>query len=81
MGWEDRHLHAFAIDGIIFGDPQDDEDGERGTLDEARFKLRQVFHKEGQHIRTEYDFGDDWEHTLEVEKISTPQKTRAIHFV
>jgi hypothetical protein len=73
MGWEDYHLHMFTIEGLIYGDPVDDEYGDLGTINEANYRLRQVIHREGQRFSYEYDFGDSWEHTLLVEKILSPQ--------
>jgi hypothetical protein len=35
---------------------QDDEYGDLGTVDEARFKLNQVIYREGQRLSYEYDF-------------------------
>lgn len=69
MGWENYHLHMFTIDGKIYGDPEDDEYGTMGTINEKRFKLNQVVKGEGFKFRYEYDFGDSWEHGLIVEKI------------
>ena len=69
MGWEDYHLHMYTIEGLIYGDPADDEFGDLGTLDEACYKLNQVIYGEGQRFTYEYDFGDSWDHTLLVEKI------------
>lgn len=74
MGWEDYHLHMFTIEGSIYGDPADDEYGDLGTIDEARFKLNQVIYREGQRLSYEYDFGDSWDHTLLVEKILPPKE-------
>jgi hypothetical protein len=73
MGWEDNHLHMFTIEGSIYGDPADDEYGDRITLDEANYKLSQVIYGEGHRFTYEYDFGDGWDHTLLVEKIISPQ--------
>jgi hypothetical protein len=72
MGWEDYHLHMFTIEGFIYGDPADDEYGDRITLDEANYKLSQVIYGEGQRFTYEYDFGDGWDHTLLLEKIFLP---------
>ena len=72
MGWEDYHLHMFTIEGLIFGDPADDEYGDRITLDEANYKLSQVIYGEGQRFTYKYDFGDGWDHTLLLEKIFSP---------
>jgi len=72
MGWMDYHLHMFEIDGQIFGDPQDDEFGEMGTLDETNYRIRKVIEHEGLRFQYEYDFGDGWRHTLLLEKIPAP---------
>jgi len=69
MGWTNSHLHMFTINGQIYGDPEDDEYGDLGTKNEARFKLNQVAGREGSKFRYEYDFGDSWEHELILEKI------------
>jgi hypothetical protein len=74
MGWEDYHLHMFTIEGSIYGNPRDDEYGDLGTLDEASFTLNQVVYGEKQRFTYEYDFGDSWDHTLLVEKISPPEE-------
>jgi len=75
MGWEDYHLHMFTIEGLVYGNPADDEDGDLGTANEGRYKLSQVIHREGQSFSYEYDFGDSWDHTLLVEKVFSPQDT------
>ena len=75
MGWTNSHLHMFEIDGQVFGDPQDDEFGEMGTLDETDYRIRKVIEREGQQFQYEYDFGDSWRHTLLLEKILPPDPT------
>ena len=69
MGWQDYHLHMFTVNEQIYDDPEDDEYGDLGTKNEARFKLNQVLGRKGSRFRYEYDFGDSWEHELIVEKI------------
>ncbi len=76
MGWTNSHLHMFEINGQVFGDPQDDEFGEMGTIDEADYRLRKVIVDEGLWFQYEYDFGDGWRHTLRPEKILPPDPTR-----
>ena len=78
MGWWDYHLHMFTIADEIYGDPADDEYGELGTLNEARYKLSQVIYGAGQRFSYEYDFGDSWDHTLLVEKIGPPEE--GVHY-
>ncbi len=74
MGWEDSHLHVYTIEGLTYGNPEDDEFGDLGTLDEANTQLSQVIYGEGQRFSYEYDFGDSWDHTLLVEKILPPEE-------
>ncbi len=74
MGWKDYHLHEFTIEGSAFGDPENDEYGDRDILNEADYKLNQVIFREGQRFDYEYDFGDGWSHDLLVEKILPRQK-------
>jgi hypothetical protein len=74
MGWEDYHLHMFKVEGLIYGNPADDEYGDLGTINEASYKLSRVIYAEGQRFTYEYDFGDSWDHTLLVEKIFSPQE-------
>jgi len=73
MGWQNYHLHQFTIHEQIYGDPADDEFGELGTLNEAKFTLAKLIKKEGLKFEYEYDFGDSWEHTLLLEKILPPE--------
>ncbi len=76
MGWTNSHLHMFEINGQIYGDPQDDEFGDTGTLNEMNYRIRKVIKREGQKFQYEYDFGDGWRHTLQLEKILPPDPAR-----
>ena len=71
MGWTNSHLHAFTINGQIYGDPEDDEYGDLGTKNETRCRLHQLRLREKSKFSYEYDFGDGWEHTILVEKITS----------
>jgi hypothetical protein len=68
MGWEDAHLHQFVIEGEYYGVPNQEEEPRR-TKDERKYRLNEVIPGEGWQFRYNYDFGDDWQHTLVVEKI------------
>ena len=78
MGWEDYHLHMFTIKGVIYGNPEDDEYGDLGTVNEAYNTLDTVIEREGQRFDYEYDFGDGWDHTLLVEKILDAARRRPL---
>jgi hypothetical protein len=66
MGWTNSHLHEFFIKGVSYADPDPEmEDSE----DESAFSLQEVAPRTRNVIRYAYDFGDDWEHKITVEKI------------
>jgi hypothetical protein len=65
MGWTNSHMHAFLVDGVEYGVP----DPEMEFKNELRAKLNKVAPYEKSKFRYEYDFGDDWDHNILVEKI------------
>ncbi len=74
MGWTDSHLHMFTMDGLDYGEPDPDfADFGDEFIDDRKTKLDQVVGREGMNFSYLYDFGDGWEHTIEVEKILPPQ--------
>ena len=70
MGWENAHLHDFKFSnrkiGMLFDDMWDFEEME----DETKVYLRDVYLEIGSRFQYCYDFGDNWEHELEVEGIT-----------
>ncbi len=67
MGWYGGHLHEFVIGGMRYG--SDDGDGWDGPPnDEWRARLARVAPL-GTRFRYDYDFGDDWQHDIVVEKV------------
>lgn len=70
MGWEDCHLHEFRIGPDRYGPVLDEDYGMNLTADTAEVTLDQVVTQEKAKFRYLYDFGDDWSHTLTIEKIA-----------
>lgn len=66
MGWTDSHLHAFRVKGETYGVPDPEYPDDVGN--ERNVRLDQIV-CEGQTVIYEYDFGDGWEHELQVEKV------------
>ena len=69
MGWDNSHLHQFT-DGsgnVNIGIPFDDDFSE--IQDGRTVKINQYLSKKGDALLYEYDFGDDWEHLIEVQKV------------
>jgi hypothetical protein len=78
MGWDDTHLHQFIIRGQYYGILAQDEGRRRKVKDEREYELSDVVPTEGSHFAYTYDFGDNWEHDLVVEK-KLPTEER-IHY-
>jgi hypothetical protein len=65
FGWTDTHLHQFLITGESYGRPDDFDDD---VFAEATVTLAQVVGGSKRFTYT-YDFGDNWEHEIVVEKM------------
>ena len=65
MGWAGGHLHAFDVDGRQYGDPSNTDE----VADERRLTLNGVRKSGVKRFRFTYDFGDDWEHDVLIERV------------
>ncbi len=66
MGWGGFHLHAFEIRGTQYSEP--DPDGMMEAEDASKVKLSQLVAQGVKKFTYVYDFGDNWEHILLIEK-------------
>ncbi|WP_119324233.1 plasmid pRiA4b ORF-3 family protein [Capsulimonas corticalis] len=66
FGWENSHMHQFIVGKVNYGDASFDDEVE----DESAVTLTQLIPEEQSKFRYEYDFGDDWMHTIVVENIA-----------
>ncbi len=73
MGWEFSHLYSFEVDGIDYGD-RDMTGEELDMKDDRRAKLSRLIPGEKFKFRYTYDFGDNWQHEILVEKILPADK-------
>jgi len=64
MGWTDSHLHEFIVKGVSYGDSEDED-----ALNERRHRLNKLLLEEKEKFFYVYDFGDNWEHVILLEKI------------
>lgn len=76
MGWEDYHLHDFEIfhpttgEKVRIGIPSDDDEFyELEIIPEQKQKIADWFSMENKVAEYTYDFGDNWEHKIKLEKI------------
>ena len=69
MGWTNSHLHCFSVAdqryGPEFDDPPEDEINEEEVLVLEAVQGHKAF-------VYEYDFGDGWDHRVDVEALSWP---------
>jgi len=69
IGWTDSHLHRFEKDGKHWGVPEPDGDDDIEIVDESRTTIGAVLTTPGDSMLYVYDFGDNWRHNVELEKI------------
>ncbi|HLP89604.1 MAG TPA: plasmid pRiA4b ORF-3 family protein [Nostocaceae cyanobacterium] len=67
MGWYNCHLHSWNIGGVEYGQPAPEYGID--VKNEKNVKLNQVVPGEKFKFLYTYDFGDDWEHQILVEKV------------
>src|SRR5713101_8478787 len=66
FGWTDSHLHQFVVAGRTYGQP---DDFAEAIVDETTVTLAHAVGSRIKRFAYIYDFGDDWEHEILVEKI------------
>jgi hypothetical protein len=71
MGWTQSHLYQFQVGAVEYGEP-DDEFGMPIRSAKA-MPLRKIAPAPGAVFSYEYDFGDSWQHRIEVEKVLPPE--------
>ncbi len=69
MGWHGVHLHCFDINGLTFQSPDPEVFTEDNAEDERQYQLCDLVNAPKAKFSYQYDFGDDWQHNIVVEKI------------
>lgn len=69
MGWTESHLHAFDINGEQYSAPDFLEFGMEDVRDSTTVRLSKLAEAPGENVEFLYiyDFGDNWEHKVEIE--------------
>jgi len=72
MRWYNSHLHEFHVKDMLIGDPEQlcgwGMGEEPEVTDEAEITLADLKLREGAKFEYVYDFGDDWQHQILLEK-------------
>jgi Plasmid pRiA4b ORF-3-like protein len=68
MGWEGEHMHVFSDGWQHYGV----ENAELDHADETEFAVAEMVEELGDKFSYVYDFGDDWEHEVRMEKVLPP---------
>ena len=72
MGWTNSHLYEIRAGDVGWSTP-DPYDRER-VLDARKARLDEVLDDTGvKKLTYLYDFGDGWEHTIKIERLSDPE--------
>jgi hypothetical protein len=70
MGWTDSHLHAFTIAGQRYTHSWEEGDLEELEMAEERgVRLCDLIQELKERFSYTYDFGDDWQHAVTLEKV------------
>ena len=71
FGWADYHLHEFRIGDRLYGIPAPDGEGYgRTALQDKIVKIEALIAKGYDRFEYVYDFGDDWEHVVEIKQVA-----------
>jgi pRiA4b ORF-3-like protein len=71
MGWTDSHLYEIRAGDVGWGVP--DPDFGDGPLDARKTRLIDALEDVGtRSLKYLYDFGDGWEHTVRIERVTDP---------
>jgi hypothetical protein len=76
MGWTNSHLHQFTIEGQVYGVLDDEWIDEMPCLPDDEFTLDAVLGTEVKSFSYEYDFGDGWQHQVEVQMVMVVDEKR-----
>ena len=74
MGWTNSHLHEFVIAGCRYGMPDDEWPEDDPILDDRRHRIGAVLIDGLSEFAYTYDFGDNWRHTVIIEKVMAPNE-------
>src|SRR5436309_5545251 len=73
IGWTNSHLYEIRAGGVGWSTPYPDQDWAGDFLDARKARLCDVLEDVGtKTLKYLYDFGDGWEHTIKIERLTDP---------
>jgi hypothetical protein len=77
MGWTNSHLHQFEVGDTRYTDPRflDQAWDDFGAISYAGVRVSDLVSQHGTKLRVdyEYDFGDGWQHSIVLEKVTNAE--------
>jgi hypothetical protein len=74
MGWTNSHLYEIRAGGVGWSTPYPDADWAGDFIDARKARLGDILEDIGtKTLKYLYDFGDGWEHTIKVERLTDPE--------
>ena len=73
MGWENAHLHEFEKEEVCYTDVVDEE---LPSVQYGGMMIADLLKESGDRMIYRYDFGDNWQHDIELEEMTIPQEGR-----
>jgi len=74
MGWTNSHLYEIRAGGVRWSTPYPDADWASDFMDARKARLDDILQDVGtKTLKYLYDFGDDWEHTIKIERLVDPK--------
>ncbi len=69
MGWKNSHLFEFIVNDYRIGFVDGDNEGYEDMAEADLITVDTLLSREGLQFKYRYDFGDGWEHSIQIEKI------------
>jgi hypothetical protein len=72
--WDESHLHIFETKKARYMSPDFEEfmEEEEGAGDTTEVRLHELYQRGDPGLRYNYDFADDWHHSIKLEKVLEP---------
>jgi len=76
IGWRDCHFFSFTIDGKEYSIPRHESESDTKVYDARRYTLARLFSAIPARFTYLYDFGDEWDHVIEIEGVQEAEFRR-----